>query len=101
MIGGVFDRNGKYVVGTQKIVDLKLKDQTLDSLPDSGITVKTNLDVASGDYVVRLVVRDSEGTSNVGAEWRRDYSVKSHAVLTTLNPGPRHSGHVPGYPPNG
>ena len=61
VIGGVFDRNGDYVVGTQKIVDLKLKDQTLDSLPDSGIKVKTNLDVASGDYIVRLVVRDSEG----------------------------------------
>ena len=61
VVGGVFDRNGKFVVGTQKIVDLKLRDQTLDTLPDSGITVKTNLDVASGDYIVRLVVRDSEG----------------------------------------
>ena len=38
-------------------------DQTLDALPASGITVKTDLDVASGDYVVRLVVRDSEGQS--------------------------------------
>ncbi len=61
VIGGVFDRNGNFVVGTEKVVDLKLKDQTLNSLPDSGITVKTNLEVASGDYVVRLLVRDSEG----------------------------------------
>jgi VWFA-related protein len=61
VVGGVFDRNGNFVVGTQKIVDLKLRDQTLDTLPESGITVKTNLDVASGDYIVRLVVRDSEG----------------------------------------
>jgi len=61
VVGGVFDRDGKYVVGTQKIVDLKLRDQTLNALPASGITVKTNLDVASGDYIVRLVVRDSEG----------------------------------------
>jgi VWFA-related protein len=61
VVGGVFDRNGNFVVGTQKIVDLKLRDQTLDALPESGITVKTNLDVASGDYIVRLVVRDSEG----------------------------------------
>ncbi len=61
VIGGVFDRNGNYVAGTEKVVDLKLKDQTLDSLPEAGITVKTNLDVASGDYIVRLVVRDSEG----------------------------------------
>jgi len=61
VVGGVFDQNGKYVVGTQKIVDLNLRDQTLDALPESGITVKMNLDVASGNYIVRLVVRDSEG----------------------------------------
>ena len=61
VVGGVFDQNGKYVVGTQKVVDLKFRDQTLNALPESGITVKTNLDVASGSYVVRLVVRDSEG----------------------------------------
>jgi VWFA-related protein len=61
VVGGLFDRDGKFVAGTQKIVDLKLRDQTLDALPESGITVKTNLDVASGDYVVRLVVRDSAG----------------------------------------
>ncbi len=61
VVGGVFDQNGKYVVGTQKIVDLKFRDQTLDALPESGITVKMNLDVASGSYIVRLVVRDSEG----------------------------------------
>jgi VWFA-related protein len=63
VVGGVFDRNGNFVAGTQKVVNLKLKDQTLDALPASGITVKTDLDVASGDYVVRLVVRDSEGQS--------------------------------------
>ncbi len=61
VVGGVFDQNGKYVVGTQKVVDLKFRDQTLDALPEGGITVKTNLDVASGNYIVRLVVRDSEG----------------------------------------
>jgi VWFA-related protein len=61
VVGGLFDRDGKFVTGTQKIVDLRLRDQTLDQLPESGITVKTNLDVASGDYVVRVVVRDSEG----------------------------------------
>jgi VWFA-related protein len=61
VVGGLFDRNGNLVTGTQRIVDLKLKDQTLDKLPESGITVKSNLDVASGDYVLRLVVRDSEG----------------------------------------
>jgi hypothetical protein len=61
VVGGVFDRDGNYVAGTQKVVDLKFRDQTLDALPEAGITVKTNLDVASGNYIVRLVVRDSEG----------------------------------------
>lgn len=58
---GVFDRNGNLVKGIQKTVDMKLKDQTLDALPDGGITVKSNIDVPIGEYVVRLVVRDSEG----------------------------------------
>jgi len=61
IVGGVFDRNGKYVTGSQKVVDLKLKDQSFQAIPDSGVTFKTNLDVPSGSYVVRLVVRDSEG----------------------------------------
>lgn len=37
------------------------RDQTLDALPEGGITVKTNFDVAGGNDIVRLVVRDSEG----------------------------------------
>lgn len=61
VVSGIFDRDGNYVSGTQKIVQMKLKDQTLEKLPDSGITVKSTLDVAPGSYVVRLVVRDSEG----------------------------------------
>jgi VWFA-related protein len=61
VVGGVFDKDGKYIVGSQKTINLKLKDQTLDTIPEGGITVKSNLDVASGSYVVRLVVRDSEG----------------------------------------
>lgn len=61
IVSGLFDRNGNYIKGVQKIVDLNLRDQTLESLPASGLTVRTNIDVAPGSYVVRLVVRDSEG----------------------------------------
>jgi VWFA-related protein len=63
VVGGVFDRDGNYVTGIEKIVDMKLKDETLAALngPSAGITVKNTMDVASGSYVVRLVVRDSEG----------------------------------------
>jgi VWFA-related protein len=61
IVGGVFDHNGNYVTGNQKVVDMKLKDQTLETLPEAGVTLKSTLDIASGSYVVRLVVRDSEG----------------------------------------
>jgi hypothetical protein len=61
VVGGVFDKDGKYITGSQKTISLKLKDETLGTVPEGGITVKSNLDVASGSYIVRLVVRDSEG----------------------------------------
>ena len=60
VVSTVFDRNGNFVAGIQRIVDLRLRDQTLESL-SSGITVKTTLDITPGSYLVRLVVRDSEG----------------------------------------
>jgi hypothetical protein len=61
ILSGVFDRNGTYITGTQKLIELRLLDPTLEKLLNSGITVKTNFDVAPGNYVIRLVVRDSEG----------------------------------------
>jgi len=60
VVASAFDRNGNFVTGIQRIIDLRLRDQTLDTLT-SGITVKTTLDVTPGSYLVRLVVRDSEG----------------------------------------
>jgi len=60
VVSSVFDRNGNFFTGIQRVVDMRLRDQTLDSL-SSGITVKTTLDLAPGSYLVRLVVRDSEG----------------------------------------
>ncbi len=61
LMAGVFDRNGNYVTGSLRTIDLKLKDQTLEKFPQERMTVRTNLDVASGSYTVRLVIRDSEG----------------------------------------
>ncbi len=62
IVSSVFDQNGNFLKGIQKILDLNLKDQTLEALSaSSGVTVRTNLDLAPGSYVVRLVVRDSEG----------------------------------------
>ncbi len=59
VVAAVFDRNGNYVTGTQKVIEMKLRDETLARLSQTGVTVRTNFDVKPGDYVVRLVVRDS------------------------------------------
>ena len=60
VVSSVFDRNGNFVKGTQRVVEMRLRDQTLETVT-SGITVKTTLDITPGSYLVRLVVRDSEG----------------------------------------
>jgi hypothetical protein len=60
-VSALFNRNGNFVDGMQKVVTMHLKDDTLDHKMASGITLKTNFDVKPGSYLVRLVVRDSEG----------------------------------------
>ena len=61
IVTGIFDENGQFVTGLEKIVDMRLRDTTYDRLSRSGFTVKTSFDVKPGTYLVRLVVRDSEG----------------------------------------
>jgi VWFA-related protein len=61
IVAGVFDRNGNFLNGVQKTVEMRLKDQTLEALPAQGITIRSTFDLTPGNYVVRLVVRDSEG----------------------------------------
>ncbi|MGB6942464.1 MAG: VWA domain-containing protein [Bryobacteraceae bacterium] len=63
IISGLFDRNGNYIQGMRKVVEMRLLDTTLEKVSNSGITVRSNFDVAPGSYVIRLVVRDSEGQS--------------------------------------
>jgi len=60
VVAALFDSNGNYVGGVQKKIAMRLRSETLSKL-GSGITVKTNFDVKPGTYLVRLVVRDSEG----------------------------------------
>jgi uncharacterized protein (DUF2141 family) len=61
IVAAVFDRNGNFITGLQKIVDMKLKDQTVANLPAAGINIRNTFDLTPGTYAVRLVVRDSEG----------------------------------------
>jgi VWFA-related protein len=59
----LFDQDGHYVKGLQRVIDLRLRDQTLEKLTSSGLPVQETFDLASGHYVVRVVVRDSEGAA--------------------------------------
>ena len=61
IVTGIFDENGNYITGGEKIVEMKLLDTTYDRLSHMGFTVKSSFDVKPGTYLVRLVVRDSEG----------------------------------------
>jgi hypothetical protein len=58
----IFDENGNYVTGGEKIVEMKLLDPTYDRLMRSGLNLKSSFDVKPGTYLVRQVVRDSEGS---------------------------------------
>ena len=56
----LFDRDGKYVMGKEKVVEFHLRDATLARLTQTGITLKTEFDLKPGTYQVRQIVRDSE-----------------------------------------
>jgi hypothetical protein len=58
----IFDENGNYITGGEKIVQMKLLDPTYNRLLQSGLNLKTSFDVKPGSYLVRQVVRDSEGS---------------------------------------
>lgn len=59
----IFDENGNFVTGGEKVVEMRLLDTTVDRLSHSGgITVKSSFDVKPGTYLVRQVVRDAEGS---------------------------------------
>jgi len=61
VVSGVFDRNGNFISGVEKIVELRLRDETMSKLPATGINIRSTFDVPPGSYVLRLVVRDAEG----------------------------------------
>jgi VWFA-related protein len=63
VVTGLFDQNGRYVKGTERTLDMQLRDQTLDAGKNSGLMVKESFDIPPGRYVVRVVVRDTEGRS--------------------------------------
>ena len=63
LVVGLFDQNGNFVSAYQKTIEMRLKDETLSAWLRSGIENSTDFTVKPGKYLVRLVVRDSEGSS--------------------------------------
>lgn len=61
IVTALFDADGNVVSAIEKTVQMRLLDATLARLSRTGLTVKTSFDVKTGDYLVRLVVRDSNG----------------------------------------
>ena len=57
----LFDENGNFVAGGEKLVKLRLLDATIAKMSLAGFTVKSTFDVKPGKYMIRQVVRDSEG----------------------------------------
>jgi hypothetical protein len=58
----IFDENGNFITGGEKIIEMRLLDQTLTRLNHTGLTVKSSFDVKPGTYMVRMVVSDGEGS---------------------------------------
>jgi VWFA-related protein len=57
----IFDENGNLLTGLERDLDLRLKDETLQRMNKTGLSVKSSFDLQSGTFLVRIVVRDSEG----------------------------------------
>jgi VWFA-related protein len=57
----IFDENGNMLTGKQTVLDMQLKEATLERLNSTGLSVKSSFDLQSGSFLVRIVVRDSEG----------------------------------------
>jgi len=61
IVSALFDRNANFVTAKSSTVKMHIKDDTLETKMDSGITVKSNFDVNPGSYHVRVVARDEQG----------------------------------------
>ncbi len=63
VVTGLFDLNGRYIKGTERTMEMRLLDKTMDAARNSGLIVKQSFDVPPGRYIVCVVVRDTEGRS--------------------------------------
>ena len=61
LVCALFDRNGNFLKGIQKTVEMRLKDESMPGRLRTGISVGTEFDVKTGAYMIRVVVRDAGG----------------------------------------
>ena len=61
VIAALFDRNANFISAKSNTVKMHIKDDTLSTKLNSGITVKSNFDIAPGSYLLRVVARDEQG----------------------------------------
>lgn len=66
VVTALFDRDGNYLEGREKRVEFKLLDASLERLVGTGLTMRTSFQVKPGTYLVREVVRDTEGDRLTG-----------------------------------
>ena len=57
----IFDENGNYVTGGEKVLEMRLRDATYERLSHTGLVMKSSFELKPGKYMVRQVIRDSEG----------------------------------------
>jgi VWFA-related protein len=61
IVTAVFDDNGNLLEGRKKIIEMNLTDASRARLNKEGLKVKSSFTLPPGSYLVRIVVRDSEG----------------------------------------
>jgi VWFA-related protein len=59
-VTAIFDRDGRFISGQQKLLEMRLRDASMEKFLRTGIKVDTVLKAKPGTYLVRTVVRDSE-----------------------------------------
>ena len=64
---GLFDHDGKFLKDSWKSISLTPADDQIEPLRSAGFEIKTDFDVGPGQYMVRVVVRDSE-TNAIGTQ---------------------------------
>jgi VWFA-related protein len=62
VVSSLFDNNGNFIAGWQKILQMRLREETMERLKQAPpVNFSSSFDVKPGRYLVRLVVRDAEG----------------------------------------